>query len=86
MKLHLLYYSWFKYCYYYLVKIKTFLNKFNQLRLTQSKDHYPVDEMLLKAMENYFPDCCGVAIGFDRLLMIELEANNISDVLSLPSV
>jgi elongation factor P--(R)-beta-lysine ligase len=67
-------------------ELKTRFNKLNQLRLTQSKDHYPVDEMLLKAMENYFPDCCGVAIGFDRLLMIELEADNISDVLSLPSV
>ena len=58
----------------------------NQLRLSQNKTPYPLDESLLEAMTSYFPSCCGVACGFDRLLMIETKSSQISLIQSLPSV
>lgn len=52
----------------------------NKIRLLQSKDTYPIDTQLLEAMGTYFPDCCGVACGFDRLFMLELGAREISSI------
>lgn len=41
-----------------------------------------VDERLLSGMSEGMPDCAGVAIGLDRLLMIILNTNSIDDVIS----
>lgn len=41
-----------------------------------------VNPALIKAMED-FPDCCGVAVGFDRLLMLRLGLNSIEETLPL---
>jgi lysyl-tRNA synthetase class 2 len=40
------------------------------------------DERLIAALKSGLPDCAGIAIGLDRLLMILTEAETISDVLS----
>jgi lysyl-tRNA synthetase class 2 len=42
----------------------------------------PVDERLLQAMQAGLPDCSGVALGVDRLLMLQLTATGLGDVLS----
>lgn len=42
----------------------------------------PIDECLLAALDKVIPDCSGVALGIDRLVMLALNAEKISDVIS----
>jgi lysyl-tRNA synthetase class 2 len=44
---------------------------------------YPVDPTFLAAVER-LPDCAGIALGFDRLVMLLTGAKRIDDVLWLP--
>ena len=45
---------------------------------------WPVDEDFLAALEHGLPDCAGIALGFDRLVMLATAAQHIEDVLWLP--
>jgi len=54
----------------------------NKLRSHRGLDEIAIDENLLQAMSTNFPECSGVAMGLDRLLMISLKAASIQDVLS----
>ena len=42
------------------------------------------DRRLLAALKAGLPDCSGVAVGLDRLLMLSISANSIEEVLSFP--
>lgn len=42
----------------------------------------PVDEHLLQSMQQGLPDCAGVALGIDRLMMVLGKATHIQDVLA----
>ncbi len=53
----------------------------NQARITLGKNPLPLDESFLAALEKGVPDCCGVAVGFDRLMMLRHHTKNISDVI-----
>lgn len=50
----------------------------NELGLPQ----IPIDERLLEAISQGLPDCAGVALGIDRLIMLATQSEKIADVLS----
>ena len=54
----------------------------NHLRKQMGKDTACIDENLIAALVHGLPDCSGVAVGLDRLLMVLSHTNNIDQVLS----
>ncbi len=44
----------------------------------------PIDENFLAALEYGLPDCSGVALGFDRLVMCAIGAKHIDQVIAFP--
>jgi lysyl-tRNA synthetase class 2 len=54
----------------------------NALRRERGQCERPVDELLLAALAHGLPDCSGVALGVDRLLMLVTGASHIRDVLA----
>ncbi len=53
----------------------------NNERVKLGKDAYPIDEHFLAALEKGIPDCSGVAVGFDRLMMLRHGITNIDKVI-----
>jgi lysyl-tRNA synthetase class 2 len=55
----------------------------NALRIARGQRELPIDENLLAVLDA-LPDCAGVALGVDRLLMHLLGTQDIRDVLAFP--
>jgi lysyl-tRNA synthetase class 2 len=53
-------------------------------RRDRSLPEVPVDRRLLAALEHGLPDCAGVALGVDRLVMLAAGAERIDEVISFP--
>jgi lysyl-tRNA synthetase class 2 len=53
----------------------------NNLRESQGKHPYSLDENFLQALELGMPDCCGVSVGFDRLMLLRHQCQRIRDVM-----
>jgi lysyl-tRNA synthetase class 2 len=51
------------------------------LRRVRGRAVYPIDEKLLEAL-GHMPPTCGIALGFDRLVMLVLGASSIREVLA----
>ena len=56
----------------------------NQAREQAGKKTGCVDDHLIAALSSGFPDCAGVAMGLDRLLMVLVDAKDIEQVLAFP--
>lgn len=53
-------------------------------RRVEGLPEVPMDEGLLAALEAGLPDCSGVALGIDRLLMLIAGAKRLDEVLAFP--
>ena len=53
-------------------------------RVAQGRSTMPIDEDFLAALESGLPECAGIALGFDRLVMLATGAERIEDVLWAP--
>ena len=56
--------------------------KDNELRRLNNTFERPIDKRFLTAMDNGLPDCAGVALGLDRLVMLALDKAHIEDVIT----
>lgn len=54
----------------------------NLARVKWGKEPLPIDHLFLEALHKGLPDCCGVAVGFDRLMMLRHHAGKLAEVLS----
>lgn len=54
----------------------------NRQRISAGLPARGVDARLLAALDHGLPDCAGVALGFDRLVMLAAGAGQISEVIS----
>lgn len=60
------------------------LRRANQVRRAAGKPALPAAGHLLAAMRGGLPDCTGVALGFDRLVMLATGAPSVAHVMALP--
>lgn len=56
-----------------------------RLRAERNQDAVPMDEHLLEALSFGLPDCAGVALGLDRLMLLVCNAEHIDSVLAFSS-
>ena len=54
----------------------------NREREARGEDRVPLDTSLIEALRAGIPDCSGVALGVDRLLMAILKLDDIDSVLA----
>ncbi|OSN03361.1 poxB regulator PoxA [Lonsdalea iberica] len=54
----------------------------NRKRAARGLPVQPIDENLLDALTAGIPDCAGVALGVDRLIMLALKAESINEVMA----
>lgn len=56
----------------------------NQAREERGLVIRPIDEYLLAALAAGLPDCAGVALGIDRLIMLAVDAERLEQVMAFP--
>ena len=56
----------------------------NLKRRQAGDEQLPLDEHFLQALEHGLPDCSGVALGIDRLVMLRCGVDQIEEVLAFP--
>ncbi|HIF9483053.1 TPA: elongation factor P--(R)-beta-lysine ligase [Photobacterium damselae] len=56
----------------------------NHKRIEMGLEPQPIDMNLVNALRAGFPDCAGVALGIDRLIMLALDLKHIDQVTAFP--
>jgi lysyl-tRNA synthetase class 2 len=56
----------------------------NAARVADGRQAFPMPESLLAALDHGLPACSGAALGFDRLVMLAVNATSIDDVVPFP--
>jgi len=54
----------------------------NKMRVEQNLAILPIDKYLISALHSGMPQCAGVALGVDRLIMLAIGAKQLADILS----
>ena len=73
--------------YYELADVEEQKKRFikdNQQREALNLPAIPLDEHFLAALDEGLPDCAGVALGLDRLIMLAVGASHIQEVINFP--
>ncbi len=68
-----------------LLDPKQLLNRFakdQQIREQSGSTHIAIDQHLIEAQQHGLPPCAGVAVGFDRVMMLSVGASSLSEVIS----
>lgn len=53
-------------------------------RAVEGKAVVEKDQLFLQALKSGLPECCGIAIGLDRLLMLRAELDSLDQVITFP--
>ncbi len=59
-------------------------SRINSERSNDGKPRLPEESRLLDAMESGLPNCAGVALGFDRVVMLAAGAERLAEVIAFP--
>lgn len=57
------------------------LEEANLKRQLQKKETLPIDRLFIEALKKGLPECSGVAVGFDRVMMLKTKAKTLKEVL-----
>lgn len=55
-----------------------------EMRRRAGLPQVPIDQRLLAALEHGLPECAGVALGIDRMVMLAAGTRDLADVLAFP--
>lgn len=56
----------------------------NRQRIADGKFPLPLENPLIEAMRLGIPNCCGCALGFDRVVMLACKASGLREVIPFP--
>jgi lysyl-tRNA synthetase class 2 len=56
----------------------------NEQRMADGKFPLPLENPLIEAMRLGIPNCCGCALGFDRVVMLACRASGLHEVIPFP--
>lgn len=68
------------------IKVKNRFDQDNERRRQRSLPAVVIDANLLQGLKSGMPECAGVAVGIDRLILAISGSNDLKDVLAFPKI